>query len=449
MHHTLRIGTFNVISLASKKILMELTYMLQNIKIDILGLAEVRRTGYAIEEHEDYIFCYKGETLGLYGVGFLIKKEHKHNIVSFSAFSEYGHPLLKIKYNNQLITIIQVYAPTEKATEEEINSFYETAQPKRLRTDEDILSYFKNLEINKQKLETQEKDIQTFYDNLVSIIASSVACISIHKQQKSINKILSEPTKTLLKRRTELLKTKQKTKEMKKELSTLFKTTSKAIDKDYKDHRYKIIEENIYKHRSTKRAYKKLTTHKSWIQNLRSKTKETKTRKDIINCATDYYKQLYTKPTPCLSSITATSAAIPKPQSVIDLPPVDEKEVFKHIRKLKTDKSPRPDGIQNEVLKAGITLLTSPLTYLFNEVLNTGQVPTQWRKSDIVLLYKKGDPEDISNYRPISLLSSVYKIFMSILQSRLGPTIDNHQPVEQADSVPDFLRRTIYMYCNK
>lgn len=55
--------------------------------------------GYAIEEHEEYIFCYKGQTFGLFGVGLLIKKEHKNDIYSFTAFSD-RVALLKMKYNN-------------------------------------------------------------------------------------------------------------------------------------------------------------------------------------------------------------------------------------------------------------------------------------------------------------------------------------------------------------
>ncbi|XP_045492416.1 craniofacial development protein 2-like [Colias croceus] len=116
----------------------KLTYTLQKIKIDILGLAEVRRMGYVIEEHENYIFCYKGKTLGLYGVGFLIKKEYKDNIVSFTALSD-RVALLNIKYNNQMLTIIQVYAPTEKATDEEINLFYETLQVAQSQAADQVL----------------------------------------------------------------------------------------------------------------------------------------------------------------------------------------------------------------------------------------------------------------------------------------------------------------------
>ncbi|CAF4832363.1 unnamed protein product [Pieris macdunnoughi] len=65
-------------------------------------------------------------------------------------------------------------------------------------------------------------------------------------------------------------------------------------------------------------------------------------------------------------------------------------------------------------------------------VIISGTVPYQWCKSEIVLLYKKGDTRDISNYRPISLLSSIYKLFSSLLLSRISDKIDLMQPVEQA-----------------
>ncbi|XP_037869587.1 craniofacial development protein 2-like [Bombyx mori] len=83
--------------------------------------------GCNIEEHEDYIFCYKGETPGLYGVGFLVKKEHKNKILSFSGLSE-RVAMLQIKCNNTTLSIIQAYAPTERAPEEDINLFYETLE---------------------------------------------------------------------------------------------------------------------------------------------------------------------------------------------------------------------------------------------------------------------------------------------------------------------------------
>jgi len=50
----------------------------------------------------------------------------------------------------------------------------------------------------------------------------------------------------------------------------------------------------------------------------------------------------------------------------------------------------------------------------------------------IILLHKKGETTDIKNYRPISLLPIMYKVFSHILLRRIGGTLDFHQPREQA-----------------
>ncbi|VDO77196.1 unnamed protein product [Heligmosomoides polygyrus] len=60
------------------------------------------------------------------------------------------------------------------------------------------------------------------------------------------------------------------------------------------------------------------------------------------------------------------------------------------------------------------------------------KVPSQWKTSKAVLLYKKGDVHDIGNYRPICLLSVVYKLFSRVTLNRISRTLDEGQPREQA-----------------
>ncbi|KAK6763951.1 hypothetical protein RB195_024331 [Necator americanus] len=56
----------------------------------------------------------------------------------------------------------------------------------------------------------------------------------------------------------------------------------------------------------------------------------------------------------------------------------------------------------------------------------------QWKTSKTVLLYKKGDPHDIGNYRPICLLSVIYKLFTRVILNRIEKVLDEGQPCEQA-----------------
>nr|CDJ93420.1 RNA-directed DNA polymerase (reverse transcriptase) domain containing protein [Haemonchus contortus] len=59
-------------------------------------------------------------------------------------------------------------------------------------------------------------------------------------------------------------------------------------------------------------------------------------------------------------------------------------------------------------------------------------VPTAWKQSSTMLLFKKGDKEDVANYRPITLLPVLYKVFSRCTLARIRRTLEEAQSVEQA-----------------
>ena len=89
-------------------------------------------------------------------------------------------------------------------------------------------------------------------------------------------------------------------------------------------------------------------------------------------------------------------------------------------------------SITSEMLQAGGEQLWKIIVLRFNRYLAEGQVPSQWKESNTVLLYKKGDREDLKNYRPLCLLSHIYKLFTKIIVERLSRHLDEQQPREQA-----------------
>ena len=85
---------------------------------------------------------------------------------------------------------------------------------------------------------------------------------------------------------------------------------------------------------------------------------------------------------------------------------------------LKPGKSPGPDNVTNEMI-ASTLYFPDIFLYLFNCILQNGGSIPLWSQSMIVPIFKKGSLDDPSNYRGISLISCLAKVFYSILNNRL------------------------------
>ena len=94
-------------------------------------------------------------------------------------------------------------------------------------------------------------------------------------------------------------------------------------------------------------------------------------------------------------------------------------EIFKACRELDIGKSGGPDFVLNEFFKYGVHEMISYLHKLFNVVFEKGYFPSKWTEGFIVPLHKKGDVNLVENYRGITLLSTLGKLFSRILNNRL------------------------------
>ena len=115
-----------------------------------------------------------------------------------------------------------------------------------------------------------------------------------------------------------------------------------------------------------------------------------------------------------------------------ELPDVTSYEIQLALHQLKNRKAPGEDGIIPEMLKINSEPLQTILAELFTKCLIETKVPENWNNDVITLLHKKGDIKNLDNYRPISLLSHLYKLFTRVIVNRLRQKLDFYQPREQA-----------------
>ena len=108
-------------------------------------------------------------------------------------------------------------------------------------------------------------------------------------------------------------------------------------------------------------------------------------------------------------------------------------EVAHAVRSLRTGKSAGPDDIPNELLRRGEKGAEEALLQLFQTIWRTQVWPSQWELGNIKPLYKQsGDPQDLENYRGITLLSCLAKTFETVLNQRLYNWSESHTTLHDA-----------------
>ena len=108
---------------------------------------------------------------------------------------------------------------------------------------------------------------------------------------------------------------------------------------------------------------------------------------------------------PCLSSIY--------------LQPVSPQEICTMINSLKQNKANGHDDILPYFLKIAAPSIALPLSMILNCCLSNGIFPSKLKLAKVIPVFKKGAPDQLNNYRPISLLPSLSKIFERLIYNRL------------------------------
>jgi hypothetical protein len=142
--------------------------------------------------------------------------------------------------------------------------------------------------------------------------------------------------------------------------------------------------------------------------------------KSVLGKIYEFLKDLNTK-RPDEQESTTLQNELPNDCNVHINGYISQNEIFKCIENLKNNKACGEDEIINEYIKSTSNRFIHIYEKLFNIIFDTGVLPQSWLNGIIKPIYKnKGDVKDPMNYRPITIVSCLGKLFTAILNARLN-----------------------------
>jgi len=120
--------------------------------------------------------------------------------------------------------------------------------------------------------------------------------------------------------------------------------------------------------------------------------------------------------------------------SVFSIKPTSTKTVCNLLRGIDETKAVGLDAISNKLLKLAADILAPSLTIIFNQSIKTSLFPREWKQAKVTPVFKKGEKNDANNYRPISVIPTISKLFEKIVFDQLYTYLNTNQLLASCQS---------------
>lgn len=145
---------------------------------------------------------------------------------------------------------------------------------------------------------------------------------------------------------------------------------------------------------------------------------------DVANVLNNYFSSVFTH----------ESGQLPEPvdlftgdrDDILSDVAFNEQDVLSLLKNLKPGKAPGPDKFYPKILKELANEIAHPIFLIFQQSLQQGAVPVEWKTANVTPIFKKGNRNTVSNYRPVSLTSVICKLIETLIKRSLAEHLERH-----------------------
>jgi len=204
-------------------------------------------------------------------------------------------------------------------------------------------------------------------------------------------------------------------------INKLYKTYKKLYNKEILKAKRSAYEKFIKNSNNKCKAAWTVVSKESGLTNKNINSNDSSLKADIINnYFLDSVKEIQSKIVPGTTSAEEMCSGMNAQNCKFNWKLVTESDLSKIVSNLSNSKSMDAYWLSNHIIKQSVQFIKKPLTDFINKCIQLGHFPNILKLSKIIPVFKKGDKNCPENYRPISLVPIMSKVFECVMYQQLS-----------------------------
>ena len=286
-------------------------------------------------------------------------------------------------------------------------------------------------------------NVNSYVSNFIQIFQNTIdkhapmTKLSRKEQKLQTKPWITKPIMKLIKHKNSLYRKfiKQKTERSKIEYRNVRNIVTHSLEKSKKSYYNNIFTSNQNDSKSIWKNINKIVNYKSSKSTNIVKIEDENGKdmlepKDISNSFNNFFctvGEKISKTIPTTQTSFDPTSLIQSPPKSLFLNPVSTQEISTLIKSMDQNKSVPSQNIPTKFIKMAEKIVNPHLRKIFNFCLSTGQFPSEFKTSEIIPIHKSGSKTDLSNYRPISLISPFSKLLEKCIYKRINNFFTNNK----------------------
>lgn len=152
---------------------------------------------------------------------------------------------------------------------------------------------------------------------------------------------------------------------------------------------------------------------------------------EMVNIFNEYFSSVFTKED-LINIPKVDNSIVNNKNCYLEDIVINKNKIARALSTLKINKAAGVDGVHSSLIKGCVDTIITPLEHIFKSSLENGEIPSDWKKANVSVIFKKGSRKEPGNYRPVSLTCHLGKIMEKVIKEDLVRYLEENKLIRES-----------------